>query len=213
MKTPGKYIHSKRLSRQPDSINFTYTGHSMNPLLKTGYLLKVIPYDGRKIRCGDVIVFLSPQENNLRIAHRVISINSQEIKTKGDNNRNVDFVSLTPEDIVGRAVYAQRGNRRLNLYGGLIGQLFAIAVRISRSLDFLASLFLRDPYHRLAQSGIFRRWRPAWMETRIFSFNRPSGTELQLLMGKRVIGRRRPAQTQWQIQRPFRLFVDVSALP
>ncbi|MGD8776215.1 MAG: hypothetical protein PVF76_16570 [Syntrophobacterales bacterium] len=47
----------------------------------------------------------------------------------------------------------------------------------------------------------------------MISFNRDAGTELQLVMGQRVIGRRLEGKTRWHIQRPFRLFVDETSLP
>jgi hypothetical protein len=39
------------------------------------------------------------------------------------------------------------------------------------------------------------------------------GKELQLLMGRRVIGRWLPGMSRWHIRRPFRLFVDEASLP
>ena len=47
----------------------------------------------------------------------------------------------------------------------------------------------------------------------MISLNRDGETELQLLMGRRVIGRWLPGRTGWSIRRPFRLFVDEAALP
>lgn len=44
--------------------------------------------------------------------------------------------------------------------------------------------------------------------TRIISLGRSEGTELQLLSGKRVIGR-----CYWHIRRPFLLVVDEDSLP
>jgi hypothetical protein len=51
------------------------------------------------------------------------------------------------------------------------------------------------------------------MKTRAISLSHPAGTELQLLMGRRVIGRWLPGMSGWNIRRPFRLFVDEEALP
>jgi hypothetical protein len=36
---------------------------------------------------------------------------------------------------------------------------------------------------------------------------------MQLLMGNRVIGRKKVGENGWQIRRPFRIFVDEQALP
>jgi hypothetical protein len=51
------------------------------------------------------------------------------------------------------------------------------------------------------------------MRPRVISFNREGGTELQLVMGRKVIGRRLEGKSGWNIRRPFRLFVDEEALP
>jgi len=51
------------------------------------------------------------------------------------------------------------------------------------------------------------------MRPRVISFNRDAGTELQLVMGRRVIGRWLEGKSGWNIRRPFRLFVDEAALP
>lgn len=44
-------------------------------------------------------------------------------------------------------------------------------------------------------------------------WKRPQGTELQLVWGRRVIGRRHPGRVRWHIRRPFLLFVDKATLP
>jgi hypothetical protein len=63
-------------------------------------------------------------------------------------------------------------------------------------------------------AGAIRRWLPnKIMKTKVISFDRAEGLELQLLMGRRVIGRWLPGMTQWLIRRPFRLFVDEASLP
>jgi hypothetical protein len=54
---------------------------------------------------------------------------------------------------------------------------------------------------------------PNNIKTKVISFDRAEGTELQLLLGRRVIGRWLPGMTQWLIRRPFRLFVDEGSLP
>jgi len=51
------------------------------------------------------------------------------------------------------------------------------------------------------------------MKTRVISFAREEGVELQLVMGSRVIGRRPPGKTYWLIKRPFLLFIDDTSLP
>ncbi len=197
-------------SLKPRTIN--YIGPSMSPLLKPGDRLQIIPYDGQEIRRGDVIVFISPEDSS-KVVHRVISIDSNGIKTQGDNCNSEDDWVLRRENILGRVVAAQRRNRRLRVFGGLWGHLLAVAIRATKSIDSNLTSMLRPFYQRLARTGVFSRWLPSRMRPRVISFNREAGTELQLVMGRRVIGKWPEGKSGWNIRRPFRLFVDEEALP
>lgn len=189
-----------------------YIGQSMNPTLKSGDLLQIVPYGDKKNRRGDVIVFISP-EGCSKIIHRIVSVNSQRIKTRGDNCNRVDPWLLSHDQILGRVISTQRGNRRRRIIGGPLGQFYAAAVRAIHAIDSGVSQFLRPAYHWLVRNDVFRRYMPDQIKPRVISLNRAAGKELQLLMGRRVIGRWLPGMTRWYIRRPFRLFVDEDALP
>jgi hypothetical protein len=189
-----------------------YIGTSMNPVLKTGDRLRVIPCDRQEIRRGDVVVFIPPGGDS-KIVHRVTSVNSDGIRTRGDNCNHEDDWVLNRENILGRVVSAQRENRRRRIFGGPLGRLFAVTVRIIRSIDSPVSYLLRPAYNELAKVGIFTRLLPAQMRPRVIFLNRAAGEELQILMGRRVIGRLLPGMTRWHISRPYRLFVDEESLP
>jgi hypothetical protein len=196
--------------RKPKRMNFI--GNSMNPTLKSGDRLKIIPYDRKRIRRGDVVVFIPPG-GATKIIHRVISIDSCRIRTRGDSSSHLDPWVLKPDHIHGRVVWAKRENRQRRVFGGTIGQLFGVTFRAIHSIDVKVSSRLRPVYNRLALTGIFRRWLPARIKPRAISLNHPAGTELQLIMGRCVIGRWLPGKTGWYIRRPFRLFVDEETLP
>jgi signal peptidase I len=190
----------------------TYTGPSMNPTLKAGDRLEVIPYESRKIRPGDVIVFLSP-ENGTKITHRVVSIGPDGVKTQGDRNISADPWALSPDRILGRVIYVQKGTRKRRILGGRIGLIFATTFRALRVADTKMSSVLQPAYSWLVRSGVFTRWLSLPLKPRILSFKRQQGRELQLLLGRRTIGRWLPGKSQWHIRRPFRLLVDEAALP
>ena len=178
-----------------------YTGPSMNPILRTGDRLNISPYDGQKIRRGDVIVFISPEDGS-KVVHRVTSVNSDGIRTRGDNCNHEDGWILSPEHILGRVASAQRKNRWRRVFGGSIGQLIGVVIRAIQALDARVSSRFRPAYDRLAGATVFRRWLPACMKTRAISLSHPAGTELQLLMGRRVIGRWLQGKSGWNIRRP-----------
>ena len=189
-----------------------YIGSSMNPTLKPGDRLETIPCDGQETRRGDVVVFISPADGS-KVVHRVVSVDSKGIKTRGDNCNRIDPWVHSPDKIVGRVISVHRKNKQRRIFGGYLGRVFAGTARALIALDLGASFLLRPFYDRLARSGILRCWVPVWMEPRVISFNHSGGSELQLLMGRWMIGRRLPGMSRWHIRRPFRLFVDEDSLP
>jgi signal peptidase I len=184
----------------------------MNPTLKAGDGLQLKPYRGKKIRSGDVVVFNSP-DGDRKITHRVVSVDSKGIRTWGDNNKNIDPWVVSPEHIIGRVIYAQRGKKWKRVFGGVAGQLFAIVVRVIKVLDSGTALMLRPAYRWMVRTGFLRELFKNQIKSAVVTINRPGGAEMQLLMGRRVIGRLRSGKAQWQIRRPFRLFLDEASLP
>ena len=195
---------------EPQTMN--YKGPSMSPTLKPGDRLCITPYEGQKVQRGDVIVFISPGDGS-RVVHRVVSLDTSGIRTRGDNNNRVDPGLLSHDQILGRVFFSERGNRQRRVFGGEIGQLFGVVIRTIHALDARVASRFRPAYDRLARAGVFRRWLPGWMKTKAISLSHPAGTELQLLMGRRVVGRWLPGMNRWHIRRPFRLFVDEASLP
>ncbi len=198
----------------------TGKGISMHPLLRGGDGLKVIPYTDRRVCVGDVVVFRSPDPQMQEVVHRVVSVNPQGIRTKGDNNNHLDSWILQPEDIIGRVVSAKREDRIFAVHGGFRGTIVARMIRVKKRIDRIISgirrllyKILHPVYRRLSQSGIFRKILPRQFKPRILCFKRPEGTEMQLLIHNRIIGRRCPGWDDWQIRRPFRLFIDEESLP
>lgn len=192
--------------------DINYTGPSMNPTLKAGDGLLVVPYGDKKIRIGDVVVFRDP-EGKYNIVHRVVAVDSRGVTTKGDNNINIDPWVLLPDDIIGHVVSAQRKSRIVTIHGGAWGRIFVPALWTIKQVNLAVSRTLYPVYHWIAGSGIFIKFNWFLPKIHVLSFNRPEGRELQLLMRDRVIGRRLPGKDQWQIARPFRLFVDETSLP
>jgi hypothetical protein len=184
----------------------------MNPTLTAGDELQLEPYNCKKIRVGDVVVFNVPEDGR-KITHRVISVNSKGVRTLGDNNKIIDAWVLTTENIIGRVVYAQRGRRRRRVFGGSIGRFYVIVVRLMKMLVSGIAVLLRPVYRWMVQTGFIIRLFSGQIKPLIITLNRQEGTELQLLVGRRFVGRLLPGESQWQIRRPFRLFLDETSLP
>ena len=194
-----------------NSLNFS--GVSMLPTLKAGDLLKMVSYEKRGIFVGDVVAFQTPIGSGLA-AHRVAAVDHKGLKTKGDNNDKIDDWVLSPHNIVGRIVSAQRGGKKIIILGGFWGRQYVRAIRTIRYLYRTLKFVLLSPlYHWLAAKGMFRKQFSRRLSPRLYCFKRGKDAELQLIWGKRVIGRLTPGQKQWLIRRPFRLFVDEASLP
>ena len=97
--------------------------------------------------------------------------------------------------------------------GGLAGRLLAALIRAFRKSDHLASHVLNPCYRGLARSGLFRALLPSALRPRVITFERDGAREMQLVLGRRIIGRRPAGAGAWTIRRPFRIFVDEQALP
>ncbi len=166
----------------------------------------------KSVRQGDVIIFIPPGQEE-RVVHRVVSTGPDGIRTKGDANPYRDTWDLRQEDIVGRAVSVERGGRVIPVAGGLAGRLLAALIRAFRKSDHLASHVLNPCYRGIARSGLFRAFLPPALRPRVITFERDGAREMQLVLGKRIIGRRPAGAGAWTIRRPFRIFVDEQALP
>jgi signal peptidase I len=187
-------------------------GGSMRPLLRPGDRIRFVPCRVEEVRRGDVIIFISPGQDE-RIIHRVDSTGPEGIRTKGDANPFRDTGNLRQEDIVGRAVSVERNGKVTPVTGGIAGRLLAALISAFRKSDHLASHILNPCYRVLARSGLFRALLPSAMRPRVITFERDGQREMQLVLGRRIIGRRPAGTGAWTIRRPFRIFVDEHSLP
>jgi len=189
-----------------------YIGPSMNPLLVDGDGLHIIPYKDGVVKKGDVVVFVPPG-SDMKVVHRVVSCSDAGIRTRGDNGRYVDPWFLTPNDILGRVSYIQRRNRRRTIHGGVLGRVAAYWFRCRHTCNAIISALLGPAYRLLCRSVLLRNGLHRLLKPKVLSFRRPEGAELQIVVGRRLIGRRRPGRDEWEIRRPFRLCVDETLLP
>jgi hypothetical protein len=187
-------------------------GESMRPLFRPGDRIRFVPCCIENLRQGDVIIFIPPGQQE-RVIHRVVSTGPDGIRTKGDANPYRDVWDLRQEDIVGRAVSVARAGSVIPVVGGIAGRLLSAFIRALRKSDHLASHVLHPCYSGLARSGLFRALLPPALRPRVIEFERDGAREMQLVLGRRIIGRRPAGTGAWMIRRPFRIFVDEQALP
>jgi signal peptidase I len=185
---------SKGLSMDNTVIN--YIGTSMFPTLKTGDFFRVVSYKERAVRIGDVVLFNSPY-SRIPIVHRVVSIDKKGVRTKGDNKLAIDDCILQPNDIIGQVVSAQRGKKKIKILSGFPGRIYASTLDVGKRMDIVVSTILRPVYRWLTQTGIFRKLFSRWIRTQVLCFKHGDDMEMQLHLGRRIIGRRFPGQDRW----------------
>ena len=190
----------------------SYSGPSMNPTLREPEIMEIMPYDSMPLRVGDVVFFLPPETDHL-VVHRIICVTPAGISTLGDNNTQEDTLLLQPKSIKGQVVAAWRGQKRRKIAGGYQGWLTGRWLQWRRTLDHGLSLLLHPLYQVLSRWGLIAWVLPASFRPRVVVFHARGQDQLQLLLGHRIIGRYDDQRQLWQIQRPFRLFVDERALP
>ena len=161
---------------------------------------------------GDVAFFLPP-ESDQPVVHRIIRVTPAGISTLGDKHIQEDKFLLQPNNIKGRVVAAWRGQKRRKIAGGLQGRLISGWFRWRGVLDHSVSPVLHPLYQALSHWKLIAWLLPASLRPRVVVFRTLGQDQLQLLLGQRIIGRYDDRRHQWQVQRPFKLFVDERLLP
>ena len=204
---------STEIFRQPKFSTFycVHVGVSMNPTLRTSDILEIVPYHNTPSRVGDIILFL-PKEKSTPVVHRIFHIDSEAIRTIGDNNACADNWVLQPSDVLGHVVAAWRGQKRRAIAGGKTGTLIYSFSRIKRIVDRNLSSALSPIYHFLSHRGIIQSLLPNRFKPRIITFQINSKKQLKLMLNFRQVGYYDRQQRKWHIRRPFRLFVDEYSL-
>lgn len=188
-----------------------HTGSSMHPTLRESDLLEIIPYGDQAVQAGDVILFPSPKDEQL-VVHRVIRVTPQGICTRGDNNSAPDPYLLQSADVIGRVMSVWSGQKRREIMGGRGGLVLAHSIHWLSALKRRLSFLLRPLYHHLARQGLVRRLLPKQFKPRVVIFQAGDSRSVQLLLGKRTVGRYNFQQQRWHIQRPFQILIDEQKL-
>ena len=184
----------------------------MYPTFIPGDVLYIKECKEKEIKKGDIIVFKTG-ENEKNIVHRVVSIDNSGIRTRGDNNSNIDNSVLTQKDIQGKVLNFERQGKKYPVSGGQTGLIKANFIRLMRRANRKILNIFRPFYRLILQFSFLKILFSGKKTFRVLSFKKPEGTEKQLMAGSYVIGRLRPGYKRWHIKVPFRLFIDEKSLP
>jgi len=201
-------VHDR--DRRSDTALFR--GSSMGAVFRDGDRLMIEPCGIADLVKGDIVVFVAPGGDQ-RIVHRVIAVEADRFRARGDANPGADPWLLNGEHLIGRVTAYERNGDLCPVAGGRRGRLRALVTRTIRKVDHHSSSFFHPIYRSLSRSSILKRLIPGSLRPRVILLRKEGDTEMQLLMGRRVIGRRTAGGSGWTIRRPFRIFVDEEGLP
>lgn len=98
----------EHLLRDGQSVHFRAGGPSMNPAIKDGDLVKILPvHNALRIRPGNIILF---RKYDRLLLHRVIKIKGPAIFTAGDASLE-GLEKAAAGDIIGKAFSVTRHNK------------------------------------------------------------------------------------------------------
>jgi signal peptidase I len=193
---------------KPDSPQMlVYSGRSMDPTLREPDLMEIRPYRDRPVRTGDVILFHAPGCPT-PIVHRVESVASEGIRTRGDNCPRQDDWWIGADQIIGQVISVHRGGRRRNVVNGFPGRLFAQWLYLGLPIVRTVNRILHIPYHALSGAGGIPRWLPPGLRPRKVLFQAGDRRIWRMMWGRHVVGQYEEGRGGWRIRRPFRLLID-----
>jgi signal peptidase I len=213
--SPKTFRHSTRpIPTERDGSNtIVFTGSSMNPTLREGYLLTVTPFENEPIVKGDVIYFR--RHGQMAVVHRVVEVTEEGVQTRGDNNSSNDPFLVQKNEIIGKVITAQKGRNVWKIHGGRRGCAVMQKNRLASSIFRRGAKLMAGPYRKLANRGVFPGILPQSFRPKVVSFKVNMYLDqfkLKLMVGDHEVGRYDHNNKIWQIRPPFRLFVDQSKL-
>ncbi|MDD1655401.1 MAG: S24/S26 family peptidase [Methanomicrobiales archaeon] len=188
-----------------------YIGGSMLPTFREGDELLVIPLGDAPPRRGDVIAF-NLQGEERTIVHRVESVGSDGIRTRGDASGIPDSWILQPSHIRGRVEFVRSDRGWSRGRNGTTGTVQAGTIALWRWLRGLVTPVLSPVYRSLSSSRILKGLGST-LPTELTVYQRSQGPEYQLRLFGLIIGRCLPGRKRWRIRTPFHLVVDERHLP
>ena len=184
-----------------------YTGRSMYPTFHDPEFLVINQISKQDLKAGDIIVFRTPEMENL-VIHRIVRIISGQYQTRGDNNKTVDKDLVSYEQIVGRAQgIVRKKNTVQKVSNGLGGLLRSklLFVRITMKNDVLAPI-LWNPVTKKLRAVITRVFS---IKPELVTFNNPDGSfRINIIWRNLVIGSYESRGQHLRVRIRYRLLIN-----
>lgn len=185
---------------------FTMSGMSMLPLLSEPMILETI--QPAHYRRGDIVVF-GGENGDRSTVHRIVRVTTEGYITRGDNCL-VDDRPINRKDILGKVVFAYRGEKRFRVLNGHRGYLLHCTLQFRKKRMSPVFRILSYPYNLISRSQLVVRLLPEKYKPRIIQYG---NGQAHLFIGTTLIGRYHRPAGHWIIFRPWRILVDEKALP
>ena len=157
----------------------------------------------KKIEPGDIILFR--KGDGPEIVHRVVSVESSGLVTRGDNNSFPDAELVTLQNVLGVVTGFERRGKVYSVRGGKPGLLRLNLSRIWCKLSQRMVLLGRYPYRSLRQQRLIARfWHPNLTRIHLQTEN---GLLVKYIYKRRVIARWWPEKHHFDCQKPYDLVI------
>ena len=180
----------------------------MTGTFRLGDCLVIEPLSVADICPGDVVAFRRPENGGGvdTVTHRVVAVTSGGLVTRGDNNRCVDAVLVTAENLLGRVTHVERdGGVVRRVQGGRLGLLRARVLWAGRSALGARGGVGGGPYRWLRERGLLRRlWQPTVMRVRVET---DGGPLIKYVCGGRTVARWWPQAGRFECRKLYDLVI------
>jgi len=183
---------------------FIHRGPSMEPTIRAGQRLYVRPAV-RDIRPGDVVAYAEKGGTGI-VVHRLVSIGSQGLTTRGDNNLHFDS-PVPAEHVLGRVEFLESNGRIKPVRGGCRGLWAARYGWATRRFASWVCMALRPFYRGLRGSRLVRRALVRLCRSDLLTVElvTPKGTVVKTSFKGHTVACWWPAEERFWCKRPFDL--------
>ncbi|MCM8798515.1 MAG: signal peptidase I [Candidatus Omnitrophica bacterium] len=127
------------------------SGKSMEPVIREGDFVKIVPLKGEEIKRGEIVAFL--RNEKMLIAHRLIKKEKDNLFTCGDSFIFAQDPPLKKEEVLGKVVAVRRNNKKKDLEKGF-WYLYGRVITYLRIYGFPLLIILLSLYKIFTQPRI-----------------------------------------------------------
>jgi signal peptidase I len=185
---------------------FFYSGRSMHPTFKNGYLIYTISKD--QINPSDIIVYKEMNSPKITV-HRVMTISKTGLITRGDNNSHDDPLPIMVQQILGVvAFFEKKGHVKPVPTGKVFLTWLKLKWKLRKALKIIRKPFFCF-YRLLKKSNIIRIIFGKWFDSQISKiiFETSLGSLTKTIFMRKTIAVEWPHRHFYSYKKPFDLLI------